>query len=213
MRAMFTPLRWSGAIPVRIFRVTGTDTAPTTRSRISATSLSSPSSAEPAAFLHTFFAGQPILISMMSAPSSALKRAASASCVGSLPTICTERIPSWLLRCLRSMVLRLWVRLRSEVNISATASPAPNSRQSSRNGRSVTPAMGATTTLFANVCGPMVRACEGLLDAGVDVTKSSGSVSQNGGPDSTLLPRPDEGFWLIFDHFICGLGRDGQTCG
>jgi hypothetical protein len=48
-------------------------------------------SAEPAALLHTFFAGQPMLMSMICAPASTLARAASAIICGSPPAICTMR--------------------------------------------------------------------------------------------------------------------------
>ena len=89
--AIRTALRRSGDGPVRIFTVTGTSAAATTRSRMRPTSASSDSSAEPAATLHTFFAGQPMLMSMMSAPCATLNRAASASCAGSAPAICTDR--------------------------------------------------------------------------------------------------------------------------
>ena len=58
--------------PVRYLRVTGTSTASTTASRILPTSASSRSSAEPAMALHTFFAGQPMLMSMICAPCSTL---------------------------------------------------------------------------------------------------------------------------------------------
>ena len=58
--------------PVRILSVTGTSTARTTASRIAATSGSFASSAEPAAALQTFFAGQPMLMSMICAPRSTL---------------------------------------------------------------------------------------------------------------------------------------------
>ena len=72
MRAMVTALRASGAGPVRIFSVTGTGTAATTASTMRATNGSSASSAEPAAALHTFLAGQPMLMSMIWAPRSTL---------------------------------------------------------------------------------------------------------------------------------------------
>src|SRR5690242_19832918 len=39
--------------------------------------------------------------------------------------------------------------------ISDTASPAPRRLQSLRNGRSVTPAIGATINGLANLCGPI----------------------------------------------------------
>ena len=67
---------------MRVFKVTGTETAPTTASKMRATSISSCSSAEPASRLQTFFAGQPILISMISAPASTLRCAASAIMFG-----------------------------------------------------------------------------------------------------------------------------------
>ena len=155
--AMATPLRCWGESPVRILRVTGTSTADTTACKISATRRSSAKSAEPAAFLQTFLAGQPILMSMISAPSSALSRAASASCWGSLPTICTDRSPPWALWQRRNEDLREVSSLGSAVSISATAIPAPRPTQSSRRGKSVTPAMGARTTGLANCNAPICK--------------------------------------------------------
>ena len=70
IRAILTPLRLAESVPVRIFSVTGTAVAFTTASRIRPTSDSSASSAEPAALRQTFLAGQPILMSMISAPRS-----------------------------------------------------------------------------------------------------------------------------------------------
>ena len=67
-----TALRWPGSQPVRYFSVTGTSTAPTTASRMRATVSTSRSSAEPQATLQTFFAGQPMLMSMICAPRSTL---------------------------------------------------------------------------------------------------------------------------------------------
>jgi hypothetical protein len=72
MRAMAGALRTSAHQPVRIFSVTGTSTAPTTASKMRATSASSRISAEPAQALHTFLAGQPMLMSMICAPWSTL---------------------------------------------------------------------------------------------------------------------------------------------
>ena len=74
--AISKPLRWSVLHPVRIFKVTGTSTAETTAVSMSLTKLGSRSNAEPAAFLSTFFAGQPILISIIWAPSATLAWAA-----------------------------------------------------------------------------------------------------------------------------------------
>ena len=143
MRAMATALRSSRVGPVRIFRVTGTSTAATTASRIRATRSGSESSAEPAARLHTFFAGQPMLISMICAPRSTLARAACASMSGSPPAICTDTGPGSPLWSSRWADLRVSHSRVSEVTISDTTSPAPSSRHKCRKGRSVTPAMGA----------------------------------------------------------------------
>ena len=52
---------------------------------------------------------------------------------------------------------------RRDVTISLTASPAPRWRHSGRNGRSVTPAIGATNRLFARRWGPMFMGMETLL--------------------------------------------------
>jgi tRNA-dihydrouridine synthase len=65
--------------PVRIFKVTGTSTLLVTAVRISLTKISSCMSAEPAALLQTFLAGQPILISIISAPNSTAFCAESAN--------------------------------------------------------------------------------------------------------------------------------------
>ena len=54
-----------------------------------ATRSSSRISAEPAQALQTFFAGQPMLMSMICAPWSTLWRAASAMIAGTVPAICT----------------------------------------------------------------------------------------------------------------------------
>ena len=74
-RARATALRASAHQPVRIFSVTGTPRgalAPTTASTMARASGSSFISAEPAHFVQTFFAGQPMLMSMTSAPRSML---------------------------------------------------------------------------------------------------------------------------------------------
>ncbi len=72
---MRTALRSLSHQPVRIFSVTGTlrgAQAATTASMICAASGSSCISAEPAHLLHTFLAGQPMLMSMICAPRSML---------------------------------------------------------------------------------------------------------------------------------------------
>ncbi len=76
-RATVIAFLCSRSQPVRIFSVTGTasgpvPTAATTASTMRCTSGSFCSSAEPAATLQTFFAGQPMLMSMICAPLSTL---------------------------------------------------------------------------------------------------------------------------------------------
>ena len=70
--------------------MTGTSTAATTASKIRATKSSSFNNAEPANLLHTFFAGQPILMSTIWAPFDTWYLAACASSSGSEPAICAE---------------------------------------------------------------------------------------------------------------------------
>ena len=72
MRATRPHCAHRAAGPVRILSVTGTSTAATVAARMRATSASSASSAEPAAALQTFFAGQPMLMSMICAPRATL---------------------------------------------------------------------------------------------------------------------------------------------
>src|SRR5262252_2853094 len=105
--------------------------------------------------LQTFFDGQPMLMSMIWAPCSTLKRAASAMMAASAPAICTEigsTSPSWLAR---RRVFSLPHRSEFDATISDTARPAPNCLHSWRKGRSVTPAIGATNRLFRNVREPI----------------------------------------------------------
>ena len=100
-RASPTALRLSGAGPVRILTVTGTLTADATASTISRASGSLAISAEPDQALQTFLTGQPMLMSMICAPRSTLKRAASAIIRGSAPASCTALgsiSPEWSMR-------------------------------------------------------------------------------------------------------------------
>src|SRR5207342_1693867 len=74
---------------------------------------------------------------------------------GSVPAICTltgAGSPTWSMRCRDFAVFQ---KRGSEVVISDTHRPAPMRLQSTRNGLSVTPAMGARITFGARVCGPM----------------------------------------------------------
>src|SRR5690606_23133495 len=80
---------------------------------------------------------------------------ASAIMAGSAPAICTATgaiSPSWLRR---RDVLTLSHSRGLLAAISDTACPAPSRLHSCRKGRSVTPAMGATSTLLGRVQGPM----------------------------------------------------------
>ena len=73
----------------------------------------------------------------------------------SVPAICTAigpGSPSWLAR---RDVFRLFQRSLRDVTISLTAYPAPSALHNWRNGRSVTPAMGATNNRFAKEMWPM----------------------------------------------------------
>ena len=95
----------------------------------------------------TFFAGQPMLISMIRAPMSATIFAASAIGRASRPASCTEdgsSSPSSLRALARTEGLA--VSISPEATISDTTSPAPNRATIRRNGRSVIPAIGASST-------------------------------------------------------------------
>ena len=74
IRAMRERVAFVAAIPAGadLERHRHVDRAPRPRATIAATSGSSRSSAEPAATLQTFFAGQPMLMSMICAPRSTL---------------------------------------------------------------------------------------------------------------------------------------------
>ena len=75
MEASASALRSAAHHPVRIFSVTGTRCgaqAVTTASAMRSASASFFISAEPAQALHTFLAGQPMLMSMICAPRSML---------------------------------------------------------------------------------------------------------------------------------------------
>ena len=129
---------------MRIFSVTGTETAFTVASRMAAARISSRISALPACWPSaTFFTGQPKLMSMMAAPRSAASFAASAITAGSQPASCTaEGAPkpstSAIFRVCRFSRTMAWLAI-----ISLTTMPVPWARARRRKGRSVTPDMGA----------------------------------------------------------------------
>ena len=91
-------------------------------------------------------------MSMMSAPQPTPMRAASAIAEGSQPASCSdEGEPS--IAAIRSVV-RFSRTMALEAIISDTTSPAPSSRAKRRNGRSVTPDIGASTTGTATAMPP-----------------------------------------------------------
>ncbi len=107
--------------------------------------------------MQIFFAGQPMLMSMMSAPPSTLYLAASAIIAGSAPAIWItlgSTSPSWLPR---RMVFSEPHSSEFEATISDTAIAAPIFLQRLRKGGSVTPAMGATIRLFLSWMEPIFK--------------------------------------------------------
>ena len=132
--------------PRRILTVTGTATAPQTASTIRAARSGSFISALPSPLLTIFGIGQPILISMKSAPDSSSAIAApSAITDGSLPKICAPQMPIGVL-CSRLWLFLSWYTSAREETISVTVTAAPSSAQIVRKARSVTPAIGARTS-------------------------------------------------------------------
>ena len=94
----------------------------------------------------TRLAGHPMLMSMIRAPPASTIRAASAIQRASHPAICTAvpaaRSPSSALALASGLACTIsWL-----ATISLTTKPTPNRDTSSRNGRSVIPAMGASMT-------------------------------------------------------------------
>lgn len=88
-----------------------------------------------------------MLMSMISAPMSATIFAASAIGAASRPASCTEvgRPAASSARAL-ARTEGLAVSISPEATISDTTSPAPNRATMRRNGRSVMPAIGASST-------------------------------------------------------------------
>src|SRR5262245_12775578 len=74
---------------------------------------------------------------------------------------------------MRRCVFAVVHRRTSLVIISDAASPAPKRRAITRNGRSVTPAMGASTTLEGSVYGPMRAMPGGALS--IDMASAGGA--------------------------------------
>src|SRR5690606_31836608 len=140
---------------IRIFTVTGTDTALTVASIRLAASGRSRISALPASPLTTFLTGHPMLMSMIAAPRSSLSLAASAISAGLQPASCNETGSS---TGAHAAFCRLWRVSRIIAGlaiISVTLRPDPYRRTNVRNGMSVTPVIGARTTGHAIRTGPM----------------------------------------------------------
>ena len=132
---------------MRIFNVTGTGTARTVASRIRAAAASSRINAEPACWPNaTFFTGQPKLMSIRSAPQSTASFAASVIAAGSQPASCSAETPPQPSTSAMRSVLRFSRIIAHEAIISDTTIPAPCCFASRRNGRSVTPDIGARIT-------------------------------------------------------------------
>ena len=88
--AKSTTLIESLSQPIRIFTVTGTSTASTAASATRAARSGFFISAEPSPEVTTFFTGQPMFISTISAPASATTLAPKAIASGLEPKICMD---------------------------------------------------------------------------------------------------------------------------
>src|SRR3989441_2834775 len=144
MRAISTAFTVRSSHPERILMVNGTSTAFRSVRKMTAARSGSRMSAAPCPLATIFETGQPMLRSIPSAPVAASRRAASASTSGSPPR-------SWkaMGRSSGRQWAITWVRAlpstRARASISSLVrSPAPASRQTSRNGALVTPAIGAS---------------------------------------------------------------------
>jgi len=135
--------------------VTGTVTASTVALTIAMARSGVRISAEPASPLTTLRTGQPMLMSMIAAPRSALSLAASAISLGVQPTSCIDTgssIASHSAFCTDCRVARIaaWLAI-----ISVTLSPEPKPRTTLRNGKSLTPVIGARITGLSIRTGPI----------------------------------------------------------
>ncbi len=155
MRARTGAFRCSWSQPIRIFNVTGTGTARTTVCSIRWAAASSRIRAEPAICpTATFLTGHPKLISIRSAPRSTAIRAASAMASGSHPASCTAFGPPASATSAMRRVVSFSRTIAHEAIISETTRPAPSLRTNRRNGRSVTPDMGARITGVSRTTPP-----------------------------------------------------------
>src|SRR3989441_1242812 len=176
-RASSIPVSSPGRCPERSFTVTGSP-LPSWAARASATARSGSSRSDaPAPVFTTFRTGQPMLMSIMSAPCSAAIAAASRITSGSCPKswIGTGCSSGWMRR--NSDRVRRSPYFRPKLDtISLNASPAPCRRAWSRTNQLPIPASGASTSRFGMRWPPRVQ----------------GSVSVRMGTRLALVPVPDE---------------------
>ncbi len=157
MCAISAALTCASSKPLRSFTVTGFLTARTVFSMILPASSGCFISAEPSPFFTTLGTGQPILISRISNGSSSIRFAASLIISGSEPNSCRETGFSCGSVVRSVFVFRLLYRIAFALTISMHKSPAPCSLHSKRNGRSVTPAIGASIRLLSRVLFPITN--------------------------------------------------------
>ena len=145
-RARSGAFRHPSSQPSRVFSVTGTSTAPTTASISRSAWSGSRISADPDQPVVTRRAGHPMLMSIACAPMPASILAASAIGAASRPTSCTEVAPSPVPSSARARASGCARSISSDATISDVTSPAPNPATTRRSGRSVIPAIGASST-------------------------------------------------------------------
>ena len=134
--------------PARILTVTGFWTAFAMASTIFPTSTGFFISAEPSPLLTTFGTGHPIFTSIMSNGRSSTRFAISPITSGSEPNSCNAIGCSFGVTCINASVFLLPYKIAFALTISVYKRPQSISLHNRRNGRSVTPAIGASTTGF-----------------------------------------------------------------
>ncbi len=107
-------------------------------------------SALPSPFFTIFGAGHPIFTSITSIGYPSIFRAIAPRISGSEPKSCTAAGLSSAATRSNSVVFLFSYKIPFALTISEYTSPQPISLQSRRNGKSVTPAIGARKTLFSS---------------------------------------------------------------
>ena len=155
-RAKSTAFTLPPSQPLRNLTVTGASTAARTASIILPASSGSRIRAEPSPDFTTLPTGQPMLISRISAPDiSSASCAASAMTSGSWPKICAAQgcSPSGTYSSAR--VFSSLYTSAFALTISVVVIAAPCSRQTPRNAKSDTPAIGASVSLPFSSTSPI----------------------------------------------------------